>query len=208
MELKVVGAGFGRTGTMSLKLALEQLGFGPCYHMLEVFTHPGHAAAWLAIAKGESGDWRSLLADFQSVVDWPTTYFYRELAEAYPQAKVILTERPAEAWYRSVSKTIFAAMDASRGAPIADPGMQAQRDMARFIIDRTFANRFDEEHALAVYKRHNDEVKRAYPKDRLLVYDSDQGWAPLCAFLGVPIPSTPYPKTNSTDEFRARARLE
>ncbi len=110
MPLKVIGAGFGRTGTMSLKLALEQLGFGPCYHMAEVMTRPGHDTMWLALARGEVSDWRPILDGFNATVDWPSTYFWRRLAADNPDAKIILTLRDAEAWYRSAAATIFGRM--------------------------------------------------------------------------------------------------
>lgn len=206
MDLKVIGAGFGRTGTMSLKLALEQLGFGPCYHMLEVIRTPGDSEKWLAVAKGEMKDWRPILEKYQSVVDWPTTYFYKEFADAYPKAKVILTERDPKEWYKSATDTIFSTLNSSSmSAGSADPIRRAQGEMARYVVvDKTFGGSLDEANAIAVYKRHNEEVRRVIPKDRLLVYNGKQGWEPLCKFLGVPVPSTPYPKTNTTEEFQAR----
>ncbi|MGB8711334.1 MAG: sulfotransferase family protein, partial [Methyloceanibacter sp.] len=110
MTLKVIGAGFGRTGTLSLKLALEELGLGPCYHMIEVNAHREHDALWLALARSEASDWRPMLQGYASTVDWPTTYNWKELAAANPQAKIILTVRDPEAWYASAAATIFARM--------------------------------------------------------------------------------------------------
>lgn len=207
MELKVIGAGFGRTGTLSLKLALDQLGFGPCYHMAELFSHPEHAPLWLALAEGKTRDWSRALEGYHSVVDWPTTYFWREFAAAYPKAKVILTERDTDAWFKSADRTIFQAM--KQGLPAdADEIHRAQIAMAKYIVaDLTFHNDVSEAHAKEIYRRHNEEVKRTIAADRLLVFDGAQGWAPLCAFLGVPVPSTPYPNTNTTEEFRARSNL-
>ena len=203
MDLKVIGAGFGRTGTLSLKAALEQLGFGPCYHMMEVFRNPGHSEAWHRIAKDESDDWRGLLANFQSVVDWPTTYFYKAFVAAYPDAKVILSvRRDGESWYKSASDTIFHGLNMARAG---DPARGAQMEMARYVVfDRTFDNDISKDHAIAVYNRHNDEVRRTIAKDKLLVYRSEEGWEPLCRFLGVAVPAAPYPKTNTTEEFRSR----
>ncbi len=203
MDLKVIGAGFGRTGTLSLKAALEQLGVGPCYHMMEVFGNPGHVEGWLALAKGETNDWRPMLQNFHSVVDWPTTFVWRELADAFPAAKVILTERDPKVWYKSASSTIFRHMGNLRAD--LDPMRHMQGEMAtRLVKERTFGGDLGEENAIAVYKRHNEEVKRTIPKDRLLVYSGEQGWGPLCEFLGVSVPATPYPKTNTTEEFQAR----
>jgi hypothetical protein len=204
MSLKIIGAGFGRTGTHSLKLALEQLGLAPCYHMAEVFSHPGHAGQWDAIARGGKPDWDKLLAGYQAGVDWPLCHFWRELTETYPNARIILTERDAEGWYRSIADTIFEFM-ARDPAAIPDPERRAQAEMATYIVaDRTFGNNTDKQHVIDVYRRHNEAVKREAPRDRLLVYDVPQGWGPLCEFLGVPVPAVPFPKTNSTEDFRNR----
>ena len=204
MSLDVIGAGFGRTGTMSLKQALERLGFAPCYHMAEVFAHPEHAAVWLAAAQGDPTDWRAFFKDYRAAVDMPVAYFWRELAEVFPDAKIVLTERDPEAWYESMSRTIlenWARADAMADDPVRGPQIR----MATYIVrDKTFGGRTDRAHAIAVLKAHNDAVKRAIPPDRLLVYDVDQGWAPLCKFLGTAVPDAPFPRTNSAAEFRAR----
>jgi hypothetical protein len=196
MSLKVIGAGFGRTGTHSLKLALEMLGFSPCYHMVEVFTHPGHSEQWEAIARGATPDWNKLLGGYKAGVDWPVCHFWRELSQAYPDAKIILTERDAEGWYRSIADTIF---------EFIARGKASQASLIVFGTQLTFGNRTDKEHVIDVYRRHNETVKREAPKDRLLVYDVPQGWKPLCDFLGVPVPATPFPKVNTTEDFRKAA---
>jgi hypothetical protein len=206
MALKIIGAGFGRTGTHSLKLALETLGFAPCYHMVEVFTHPGHSGQWEAIARGGKPDWDALLGGYKAGVDWPVCHFWRELAQAYPNAKIILTERDAEGWYRSIADTIFEFI--GRGtADQTDPMRLAQASVADFVafgVEQAFGNRIDKQHVIDVYRRHNETVKREAPKDRLLVYDVPQGWKPLCDFLGVAVPDVPFPKVNTTEEFRNR----
>jgi hypothetical protein len=206
MSLEVIGAGFGRTGTMSLKLALEQLGFGPCYHMLEVFRRPGDSERWEEAARGEPTDWRQFLKEFRSAVDWPVAYFWRELWEVFPDARIILTERDPEAWHQSISQTIFEFMRREVDPASLDPIHRAQRSMGRYVVsESTFGNRFDKAHVLDVYRRHNEDVKRLVPSEKLLVFDGAQGWGPLCAFLGVSVPAAPYPKTNTTEEFRSRA---
>jgi hypothetical protein len=204
MSLDVIGAGFGRTGTMSLKLALEQLGFAPCYHMVEVFEHPEHAPVWHDAAEGKPTDWHGLLGPYRAAVDWPVCHFWRELAEAFPDAKFLLTERDPESWYRSMSQTIFEFMR-HRSEMIADPVRGPQARMSRLIVEeKTFAGHTDHDYTIAVYKAHNEAVKRGLPPERLLVYDVGQGWQPLCEFLGVAVPDAPFPRTNSSDEFRAR----
>jgi Sulfotransferase domain len=226
MSLKVIGAGFGRTGTMSLKLALEQLGFGPCYHMAEVMTRPGHDTMWLALARGETSDWRAILDGFNATVDWPSTYFWRRLAADNPDAKIVLTLRDAEAWYRSAAATIFGRMlefealraEALRagelgggelrggsGLEALDPGRRRHMEMVNtIIVQDTFGGSLDKENAIRVFAAHNDAVRREVPPARLLVYEAGQGWEPLCHFLGVAVPDAPYPRVNSTSDFAAQ----
>jgi hypothetical protein len=197
MGLSIIGAGFGRTGTMSLKLALEQLGFGPCHHMVEVFAQPESVGWWEAAADGRP-DWEKIYAGYRATVDWPGASFYAQLAEAYPDAKVILTRRDPEAWYRSTQATIFAR-------DFSEPAGGFEQMIGK-VVGRLFDLRMhDKAHVIEVFERHCAEVQARIPPARLLVYDLAEGWAPLCAFLGVPAPQTPMPKVNSTEEFQARA---
>ncbi|MES2001731.1 MAG: sulfotransferase family protein [Pseudomonadota bacterium] len=199
MTLSVIGAGLGRTGTMSLKLALERLGFGPCYHMVEVLDDPaGRSPQWEAAADGKPVDWDAIFKGYRSTVDWPGATFWREIVAAFPGAKVILTERDPEDWYRSIEQTIF-----SRRMPHdpKDPWARMTTKVVRGMFDGVVDDR---DHAIAVFERHNRAVRKAIPADRLLVYEVSQGWEPLCAFLGVPVPDEPIPKTNSTAEFKER----
>jgi hypothetical protein len=205
MTLSVIGAGFGRTATKSLKLALERLGFGPCYHMMEVRNHPHHDRLWLDALQGRAVDWDALFSGYRSACDWPQCHFWRELMSHYPEAKVILTLRDAERWYQSISNTIFPHVAAD-----PDPGdAQAvlHRTMTRTLIQQqTFGGRWQErEHVLSVYRHHIETVRREVPADRLLVFDAVQGWEPLCDFLGVALPEEGYPRVNSTQEFQDRA---
>ncbi len=209
LGLKVIGAGFGRTGTLSLKAALEQLGFGTCHHMLEVIKSPEQGKLWSAIGKGATPDWDRVFAGFESTVDFPACIFWRELAEKYPDAKVVLSVRSADSWYKSASETIFAVGKVVPGwLKVLVPHMGRVFGMHENLIrDRTFGgNQDDPVNAKAVFERHNAEVKAAFPADRLLVFEAKQGWEPLCAFLGVPVPATPYPNVNDTAEFKARIR--
>jgi len=211
MSLKVIGAGFGRTGTLSLKLALEELGLGPCYHMVEVNAHTEHDALWLALARGEASDWRPMLQGYASTVDWPTTYIWKELAAANPDAKIILTLRDPQAWYASAAATIFARMiefetlraEALRSNPAAvDEACRRHMEMINtLIVENTFGGSLDKNNAIAVFNAHNEEVRRSVPRKKLLVYESGDGWEPLCAFLDVPVPSVPYQKANTTADF-------
>ncbi len=197
MPLKVIGAGLGRTGTMSLKLALEQLGFGPTYHMMEVFQNPAAFGWWAETADGVGPGWETIFKGYPSTVDWPSATFYRQLADDYPEAKVILTERPADAWFASTQATIFQEREA--------PTPPVFRDMLSKVVHRMFDGRMhDRDHVISVFERHNAEVRRVIAPDRLLVYEVAEGWAPLCDFLNVPVPETAMPHVNSTDDFRAR----
>lgn len=196
MTLKVIGAGFGRTGTMTLKVALEQIGFGPCYHMVEVFKN-GAYQDWIDAADGKP-DWPKIFEGYNATVDWPNATFYAELADFYPDAKVILTERDPEAWFKSTQATIFKGMN-SRDTQVPF------ELMAQKVVGRLFDQRLhDHDHVIEVFKRHNAEVRQRIAPERLLVYEVAQGWEPLCKFLGVPVPDAPMPKTNSTEEFVQR----
>jgi hypothetical protein len=204
--LAVVGAGFGRTGTMSLKIALETLGFAPCYHMTELVNNPSHAGLWAAAGRGEPVDWAALFARYRATVDWPGCHYYRELMAAFPAAKVILTVRDPERWYDSVANTLYSLKTAT-DSYLAGRGAQAgTRPVVGYqnrIWDETFGGRFsDRQHAIEVFQRHNREVVDYVPSDRLLVYELGQGWQPLCALLGVSLPDEPFPHVNDTESFR------
>lgn len=204
MTLAVIGAGFGRTGTMSLKLALEHLGFGRCYHMFEVLERPDDDPVWHAATRGEAVDWDALFEGFGSAVDWPVAAFWRELSIHYPAARFILSVRDSRAWHESVMNTIYKALSSppERG----DARSRVHRAMTReLILDRTFDGRLDDPgHAIAVYERHNQAVRDELPPDRLLVYEAGAGWEPLCAFLDRPVPDEPYPHSNTGKEFNDR----
>jgi hypothetical protein len=199
--LQVIGAGLGRTGTLSVREALVRLGFAPCDHMLENLEHPERFALWAEALRrkdtGEPIDWRPLLTGFQAIVDWPGAYFWRELTATHPQAKVILTVRDPARWYDSIERTIF-RMIAESGS---EPGLEVPNEIIR---DRTFQGRLaDRAHCQAVFAEHNQAVREAMAPDRLLVFDVKQGWEPLCAFLGVPVPEQePFPHANDTAAFK------
>ncbi len=208
MALKVVGAGFGRTGTLSLKTALEKIGFGPCYHMAEVFSRPDHVAMWHRLAFQNSIDWDLLFGDFRATVDWPSARWWREIAAHYPDAKVLLSVRDPEAWYKSMIETIYQPMK----SPVPDgvPELvRLQNEMVRkSILSETFDNRFeDKAHAIGVFERHTAEVRDAIEPARLLVFDVREGWAPLCRFLDVPVPDEPFPRLNDTASTQAMIQL-
>jgi hypothetical protein len=204
MSLKVIGAGFGRTGTRSLKEALEILGFGPCHHMMEVFTHPEQVPFWDRVALKQPFDWEELFANYNSSCDWPSCTFYKELADHYPKAKLILSLRDSKSWFKSVSNTIMPAM--KKPEP-GGPGHILPGVFGPLLIgEQTFGDDFSEAHMIEVYERHNAEVKRTIPAERLLVFEAKDGWEPLCRFLGVKIPDVAYPSMNTTEEFRERRR--
>jgi hypothetical protein len=149
-------------------------------------------------------DWEEVFAHYRASCDWPSCAFYKELAARYPAAKVILTLRDPHAWYKSVCNTILPAMKgpllAPDGTQVGPPG-----NFAPLLIgEKTFGNNFEEAHMVAAFNRHNEEVKRTIPPERLLVFEAAQGWEPLCRFLGVPVPATRFPLKNTTEEFKAR----
>lgn len=211
-----IGAGFGRTGTTSLKAALETLGFGPSYRLDEVFKHPEQVAFWEAARRGERVDWEGFFSGYGVAVDWPACTFYGEIMEAFPGAPVILTIRDPDRWYESVRSTIYGIRTLSAGrapmrlafalAGLFAPGVTGIARLADEILwEGTFDGRFeDRSYAIETYKRHNAEARRQVPPERLLVYDVKEGWAPLCDFLGVEVPDQPFPHLNDTREMRRR----
>jgi len=211
MALQVIGAGFGRTGTASLKAALETLGYGRCYHMFEFMEHPEHARYWDAASRDRPVAWDELFEGYRATVDWPGCTFYRELMAAYPDAKVVLSVRDPERWFESASKTIFTA---PRGGPgllfqlLTTPRMwRSVRVVRRILSKRTFrGGEGDKAHTIGVFNAYIEEVKRTVPPERLLVYEVGQGWRPLCDFLGVPVPAQAFPHVNDTDTFQENMR--
>jgi hypothetical protein len=195
--LLIIGAGFGRTGTTSLKRALERLGHGPCYHMQTAMTRPGHSRFWLR-ARARGADFRAFFRDYRAALDWPVCEFYRELLDAFPGAKVILTTRPAESWYQSVRETLW---EIDQALPWwFPPAIRRMHD--EVIWKARFDGRFlDREHATEVYRAHLEAVVQAVPAERLLVLEAGQGWEPLCRFLGRPVPDAPYPQLNDRRMF-------
>lgn len=209
MTIKVIGAGYGRNGTLSLKHALEKLGFAKCYHMLEVDQAKDEDLAWLKLHRGEQVNLEKLFEGYQASVDWPSCNFWREQMVAFPEAKVILSERDPEAWYASIMKTIYPSSLALRAhlekneKARQDPLLQRRNEMVFEVIwDSLFDGRLDDkDHVIGVYLAHNQKVKDEVPADKLLVFDSKFGWEPLCEFLNEPVPDEPYPKTNTSEEF-------
>jgi|TARA_R110001606_G_scaffold82838_1_gene189552 hypothetical protein len=198
MTLSVISAGFGRTGTMSLKLALEELGLGPCHHMIEVI-HNGEAQVplWNAALAGKP-DYAAIYDGYKSAVDWPSAAFWKELSDAYPEAKIILSSRSAESWYASISETILATVWAPETWP---PQATEWFTMVSKVLERSFGDARDKDDLIATFHAHEANVKATIPPERLLVHSAKDGWGPLCAFLEVPVPLTPYPRTNSKEEF-------
>lgn len=204
--LDVIGAGFGRTGTLSLKAALERLGYGPCHHMDEVLAHRDTISDWTRAADGGPVTWDSLYEGYRSTVDWPGARFWRELAAHYPSARVILTVRDPEKWYDSVRNTLFRAISTTP-VGINEEALRVITMMKRIVWDGAFEGRFaDREHTLAVFAEHLAAVQREIPAERLLVLDVAQGWEPLCEFLGVAVPDEPFPQANDQDTFAAKHR--
>lgn len=219
--MRVIGAGFGRTGTTSLKAALKQLGFGPSYSLTEVFVHPEHVPFWeaarsLGSSAGEAMDWEGFLAGYEVAVDWPACSFYEELMEAFPEAKVILTIRDPEPWYESLRSTIYQLRKLAAGplpvrmafalASVFAPGVTGTVRLADHLVwEDTFDGRFEDQvYAIEVFEQSNEAVRRRVPPGRLLVFDVREGWAPLCKFLDVEIPDRLFPHLNEMREMRRR----
>ena len=204
-----------------MKAALEELGFGPCYHMVEVLDKPAFVRRWIAAARGKPIDWNTIFEGYQATVDWPSCAFYKELMQIYPDAKVVLTVRDPESWYESASSTIYQMRSRTARSPIKyallkllAPRMRHAARLTNAIIwEGTFGGNFeDKQYAIAVFNQHIEEVKQRVPPERLLVYEVKEGWEPLCAFLGVEVPrDEPFPRLNDRSDFianRMRQRMQ
>ncbi|NRQ33205.1 sulfotransferase family protein [Nonomuraea sp. NN258] len=214
--LQVIGAGFPRTGTTSMKAALERLGFGPCYHMFEILTQPEHVDRWLPTASGGPVDWNEVFAGYRSSQDWPASHFWRQQAEAFPEAKIVLTVRDPHRWYLSMQKLLASGPAMRQPADDRPPAATALLDafgrlapVLDLIGNETFETGWEygqgvpeEKVALAAFERHVAEVKESAPADRLLVFDVREGWEPLCRFLGVDVPDEPFPHLNEAETMQ------
>ena len=203
MTMRIIGAGLGRTGTHSLKLALERLLGAPCYHMSEVFGHLDHVDTWHAAIRGERVDWQAVLGGYAAIVDWPGAAVWRRLADAYPDAPVLLsTRRDAATWLKSARATILGNGPENRMED--DPSLPGFVPMARDMF-ASFEPRWrDDDAALAAYERHNAGVRRDVAPGRLVQWQPGDGWEPLCNALHLAVPQEEFPHVNTTDEFLAR----
>ena len=197
---------------MSQKAALEQLGFGPSFHMIDVARRPELLPDWQAAVDGESVDWATLFEGWESTVDWPACTFWEEIWAAFPDAKVLLSVREEEAWYASCAKSIHASAQAAAKGELeggtVEVSAEAMKMINGLIWDGTFEGRFDDkDFAIGVYRDHNDYVQSKVPADRLLVYEVKEGWGPLCEFLEVAVPDGPMPHLNDATSFRAMVGL-
>jgi hypothetical protein len=198
MALRVIGAGLGRTGTFSLKLALEKLLDGPCYHMAEVFEHPEHVPMWHDAALAKPVDWEKLFEGYVAAVDWPVGSYWKEVSAVYPDALILLSTRDAEKWWSSASETIFQSIP-----HIGDP---AWLDMVTAMMSNRFTGDLqDKEACIAAYHRHNEDARKTAPA-RFLEWQANDGWEPICKALGLPIPEEPFPHANTKEEFQARIK--
>jgi hypothetical protein len=201
MALKIIGAGLHRTGTLSLKIALETLGYQKCYHFIELGANPSHLSQWMAASEGQTTDWDALFEGYQATLDFPGQYFYKDLHKAYPNAKVILTVREAERWYESVYNTIYRVY--KNADALMPPERKLLAPLDHLLFEVYYQGRFeDKSFMLDFYHQYVEEVKNAIPADKLLVFQVKEGWKPLCEFLDAPIPENEaFPHVNDTQDF-------
>ena len=215
--MKVIGAGFGRTGTKSLQLALERIGYGPCYHMEELFRNPEGVIHWKNAYEEKETDWGTLFTGYESAVDFPVSMYYKELHKYFPDAKIILTLRDSEKWYNSAFNTIF-SFDPGIGFKLKLLLKTITSSKARNLLkvlqlnDKSIWGKFfngkfkDKEATIAKYNNHIEEVKQNIPSDQLLLFSVKDGWEPLCSFLGVQVPEEDFPNTNKGQDFAEWAK--
>ncbi|MEQ7127650.1 sulfotransferase family protein [Actinopolymorpha sp. B11F2] len=212
--LQVIGVGLHRTGSMSVKAALERLGFGPCYHGMEALRRSTDGDHWLAAYEaGGEFDWSVIFEGYRATLDWPTIYFWEQLSAAYPDAKILLTERDPELWWDSHVRMfqVSAELDQERtdeerqGAK--ESGYAQVEEALVTVVMATFEGQvFDKAHCLRVFEEHYERVRCSLPAERLLVYRVQEGWEPLCWFLGVDVPDEPFPRVNVGDDLRHNIR--
>ncbi len=202
MGLKVIGSGFGRTGTKSLKEALEILGFGPCHHMYEVLDNLDQVPVWKALADGKPQDWEMVFDGYSSQVDWPGAHYWEQTIEAFPDAKVVHSVRPVEKWWASFDKTIGKLMERYPELDLPPPVREILDMNNQFIGQATFHGKYRvKENAIAAFEARTAKVKETVAPERLLVFDVAEGWGPLCEFLDTPVPDMPFPHHNLRSDF-------
>jgi Sulfotransferase domain len=212
--MRLIGAGLPRTGTLSQKVALEMLGLAPCYHMVNVLGDMDLAQVWRQALDGEAR-WSEVFEGFQATVDWPGSFFYRELAEFYPEAKVLLSIRDAEAWERSMRDTIWGLFygdmlirDLSSARTRVDSKWHGYIEMMEEMWQKSGlindGAHTTPESMMEAMEAFNAEVQETVPAERLLVWSVSDGWEPLCDFLELPVPDTPFPHLNDSKVFSDR----
>jgi len=208
--LKLIGVGFGRTGTVSLRSALETIGYGPCYHMKELYDRPERLPRWQQAVDGRR-PWRDVLEGYRATLGWPGAAFWRELMDNHPKAKLILTTRDHQSWYESAHSTLYQSRfdaDGNRRRPLGPAGDVADFN-ERVIWDGMFDGRFlDRDHAIRVIQAHESAIRAEVPRERLLVFRATDGWQPLCEFLGHEVPAYAYPSRNTTEQFNSAQRRQ
>jgi Sulfotransferase domain len=213
--MKVIGAGLPRTATLTQKISLEMLGFGPCYHMVNILSDLSLVPQWSAAFDGNA-DWDAIFGASQATVDWPGSFFWRELIEAYPDAKVLLSVRSGEAWANSMKNTIWGVFyddvlmrHLSDARATIDPGWRDYIELMKAMWQKSgligeMTGVFDAAILGAAFDRYCQEVRETVPAERLLEWSPADGWEPLCKFLDVPVPQAPLPHVNDSAQFAGR----
>jgi len=212
--MKVIGVGFGRSGTMSLKQALGELGAGPCFHMIDLIQDPSKVGPWhAAVFEGEM-DWDAMFDGFESTIDWPGCTLWRDLIDAFPEAKVLLNYRDFDAFYRSLETTVYALRKAAKEGTLEPDASRPQPvpELWEIIDELIFARDLqgsieDRERVREICEQRLEEIQSTVPADRLTVWKLGDGWGPLCEMLDVHEPEHEFPHLHEAAEFRAKFGL-
>jgi hypothetical protein len=216
--MKLIGVGFGRTGTMSLKAAIEELG-SPCFHMIDLIMGENRErdlAYWVRVADGEPVDWSEVFEPWEATIDWPACSRWEQLVDAFPEAPVLLNVRDFDGWYASCANTILAVKQAALAGELPE---DANRDgpspalwgvIDKLIWEGDFQGRFDDrDWVRQMYADRIETIKRTVSSDRLIVWElGKDGWEPIADALGVKAPDKPFPRLHDTNEFRTEFGLE
>ena len=213
--MDIIVAGWGRTGTRSLKFALSHLLNKPSYHMQNILLNKNEAKKWnnFFITKSKKIDWDAIYSNYGACLDFPSCNYYKELMEYYPNSKVILTTRDSKSWIKSwnvLENQVLNSFTFKFMARIPYTSFYLQKKIHNELIigkHGVFRGKGSDKDRMNLFEEWNQSVINYVPNDRLLVYHPKEGWEPLCNFLDLPTPDIQYPHLNKTKNMGHMSRF-